>query len=584
MGAVVSENTAYFDITDLLSFLDKSPIVTGIQRVQVEAILALQGGEQPGGDCKCAYFGSDFVWRAVSVGEFCALFGRTDLSDAKWQAQVSKFINEVLHGGEVEFAAGDTLYFLGATWGIPGLFESLRDPRCEGVRFVFYLHDIIPIKFPEYFTPDSEVIFSYWIFNISFFATAVICNSHSTRKDFVEKTGFDRPTSVVNLNIKPNFALTDTKSCQDYFLAKNGLSPQAYVLMVGTVEPRKNHIAIVNVWTDLKRRFGKNCPKLVIVGRIGWNARDICQHIAMMSRETDILHLRNVRDEELAQLYEHCFFTVYASRYEGWGLPVTESLAFGKVCVSGNNSSLPEAGQGLTVLMDDRSERDIGEKVSNLIKNPVLVSKQEKRIRSKVRFKTWLDFGCEIRAIESVLPSVSVSTVPTIDPDTSYWFGRGKWSNAFSGNTPGELLRTGPGWRPAEDWGSWCNSQKSEILFGLSSDGDYDCYLLVVGPPGGAKLRLVSGNGPIWEGLVVKQKLIWGRLGMITAGEQVRLEVQCEELAEPSRWPTPPAGPTFGAGWIAMRVQHREDEGACTNENHKTLSVLREFLELNKED
>jgi hypothetical protein len=144
---------------------------------------------------------------------------------------------------------------------------------------------------------------------------------------------------------------------------------------------------------------------------------------------------------------------------------------------------------------------------------------------------------------------------------------------------PGELLKTGSGWGPAENWGSWCNARKSRILFCVSEDGDFDCYLLVTGPPGGVKLRLVSGNDPIWEGLVVKQKLIWGRLGPVTAGEQIRLEIQCDRLVDPSRWLTLPAGPVFGAGWVALLLQHREEAGTGKNEDHRTLSVLQEFLQ-----
>ncbi len=64
------ETTVYFDISDLLSFLKASPVVTGIQRVQVEAILALQNENETANRVKCACFGSDFVWRTVSIKAF----------------------------------------------------------------------------------------------------------------------------------------------------------------------------------------------------------------------------------------------------------------------------------------------------------------------------------------------------------------------------------------------------------------------------------------------------------------------------------------------------------------------------------
>jgi len=566
--------TAYFDITSLLEFLKKSPTVTGLERVQVDALLAQEAQYDLASNSACIVFGQDFKWRSVSIKDFCRLFRQSDLAHKSWQAKLSAFAGKVSDRDPVVLASGDVVYFLRASWNTGGYFESLRDLRRGGVRCIFYMHDTIPLKFPEYFTSDAETVFSYWIYNIAIVADAVICNSQATRKDFLALTGFSGPTYVVDLNIRPRFALADEKDTCSNVLADHGLSRGNYVLMVGTIEPRKNHAAIASIWNRLGNRFGDSCPKLVIVGRIGWNAKGICKHIEMMNSSGRIVHLEEIRDCELAQLYRHCFFTVYASRYEGWGLPVTESLAFGKVCVSSDNSSLPEAGRGLTILVEDGNEREFETKLAELVENPVLVRNQEEQIRARASFKTWLSFYRQLRGVEPKLKPISQCFVPVVEPNTSYWFGRGRQPNAFSGSMPGEILRSGPGWLPPADWGIWNNARKSSVVFSVSEDGDFDCYVLVMGPSGGARMILSSRDMILWEGVVVEQKLIWGRLGAVAASEEIRLSIESEPLASPSS-----GEPTVLVGWSAMQLLPGQGDSAPMIEGHRTLSILRAFLE-----
>jgi hypothetical protein len=126
--------------------------------------------------------------------------------------------------------------------------------------------------------------------------------------------------------------------------------PRPYALFVGTVEARKNHLLALNAWRELIARHGEeNVPDLVCVGRLGWHSGEFLDEYVTthgLGGKVSVLSA-SVSDAELARFYTHAEFTVYPSRYEGWGLPVSESLAFGKVPVVAHNSSLPEAGRDL---------------------------------------------------------------------------------------------------------------------------------------------------------------------------------------------------------------------------------------------
>lgn len=569
--------TVYFDVTELLVFLNTSPIVTGIQRVQVEAILARDSERHPERPIKCIIFGPDQIWRTLPDGQFAHLISRAEQGIADWQAWITRFSRTLSAAEPVVFSAGDVIYFLGTTWHTHGLYESLCGLSRDGVKCIFYLHDIIAIKHPEYVWQSFETTFSYNLYAISKVADAIICNSEATRRDFLELSGYDRLVKVVNLAAQPKFALANPAKHRPATLSRYELERHNYVLMVGTVEPRKNHIAVANVWNDLSKRFGDACPTLVIAGRVGWNAEGICQQLELMNRSGKILHLQSLEDNELGHLYHNCMFTLYASRYEGWGLPVTESLAFGKLCVCANNSSLTEAGQGLAIHFDERSERELLDILTRLIQQPHMVHEQEQRIRNKATFKTWQTIVHEIHEVGKTLQPSPDDITPEIAPASSYWFGRGKQPNAFSGEMPGEFLRTGQGWHFAEENVSWSTGGKSGLTFRPSKAGNFDCYIHVTGPPGGTHMELSFPDEILWEGFVDGERLVCFYLGNLAAGEVVRLHIHSDQRQKHPSPHTNPKNTVTGIGLIALQIRDRNYGSNQGGNTHATLEVLKSF-------
>ncbi|MDT8349839.1 glycosyltransferase, partial [Roseomonas mucosa] len=88
-------------------------------------------------------------------------------------------------------------------------------------------------------------------------------------------------------------------------------------------------------------------------GRVGWLVADLMQQLENAEWLGGKIRLvRDPSDEELLALYRGCRFTLFPSLFEGWGLPVSESLALGRPCIASNRTSLPEAGGALARYFD----------------------------------------------------------------------------------------------------------------------------------------------------------------------------------------------------------------------------------------
>src|SRR5260370_4260389 len=161
--------------------------------------------------------------------------------------------------------------------------------------------------------------------------------------------------------------------------------PPRYVLLVSTIELRKNHRLLVRVWQRLLERHGTNLvPNLVFAGKIGWLVDDLLDDLqASDCLNGKIVLLRSLSDAELQQAYRSCLFTVFPSLSEGWGLPIAESLAHGKFCLASNRTSIPEVGGDLIDYFDPSDDDDALAKIERMLFQPGYVTEREARLRAE---------------------------------------------------------------------------------------------------------------------------------------------------------------------------------------------------------
>ena len=146
-------------------------------------------------------------------------------------------------------------------------------------------------------------------------------------------------------------------------------------------------------------------PQLVFVGLQGWGVGDLLADLRLDPRIKQYVNILNhVTDDDLVRLYSSAYFTVYPSLYEGWGLPVAESLAHGKLCLATTAASVPEVGGTLIDYIDPWDVDSWAQKIQWYCDNPQDLRAREERIRRDYKVDSWS--YCAKFILESLKPGV----------------------------------------------------------------------------------------------------------------------------------------------------------------------------------
>jgi glycosyltransferase involved in cell wall biosynthesis len=252
------------------------------------------------------------------------------------------------------------------------VFQSIDPflPPTKGKKTIATVHDVGAIRFPQWF--EKNVLrWNRYIEHSLRSATAVIVPSLSTKADVMEyyQIGIER-LAVIRPPVNPIFRPVHSTEHDSSVRIKHGLlSP--FVLFVGTLEPRKNIVALLKAF-ELFRRRGQFDLDLVVVGRRGWMFQEILETIKNSPVRQSIHYLDFISDEELAGLYRICEFFVYPSHYEGHGSPVVEAMASGKAVITSNTSSLKEIAEGSALLVDPHSLEELAQAMHSLLEDSEL--------------------------------------------------------------------------------------------------------------------------------------------------------------------------------------------------------------------
>jgi glycosyltransferase involved in cell wall biosynthesis len=477
---VDSNQFLFFDISDLLGYFPHNRLPTGIQRVQVNTILALLDKAEGWSVGLCCFVERDATWRSVPAGLFrnvCAMsVAGGDATAPGWRAQVASLHTAVEAGPTFVFPHGATLVNLGTSWWVENYFMYLREAkRQSAIRFIPFVHDMIPVLLPDYCIHELVHEFIDWLDGIIEHADGFLANSDATKADLIALAGrLGRTIASDEVGVIPLAAdvRSGGGSTADALVARRGLRSGNYVLFVSTVEIRKNHLGAFDAWQRLLALHGREkTPTLVCVGKRGFRSEQIYSRLETSPELRDrVLMLDRVDDEELAALYAHALFTVYPSFYEGWGLPVTESLCHGKVPLIADNSSLPQAGGGFAVPFESGSLGSFVTGLESLIFDASARQRCEERIRRDYRPRTWGEVARDIAARVATLPPPSEDgAAALLAPPGYYPMVRNRALGLDHHRASGELLRSGGGWWRLEDFGCWTRAGGGEVRFRLAA-------------------------------------------------------------------------------------------------------------------
>jgi len=356
--------------------------LTGITRTVAFVVRVFLEENYPFRFCKYDEISRRFI--IVSKDELLRWFVENGLEIPSELEEKSKSRGEI-----AVFKSGDILVELGANWNFKHYIETIYlIKKKSGINYISMVYDLIPCLMPHTFGPGFGSYFYKWFGNTLHCADLLMSISENTTADILNFCTDNNITPPPVSQIRLGDESFRSSSASD---VAGNKSSRSSVLMVSTIENRKNHRLLYNLWRELIVENGKDfVPDLLLIGRQGWGTNDLVKSIKddMIVAES-IQILNEINDLELEALYDQCLFTIFPSLYEGWGLPVAESLARGKCCLASSASSLPEIVENLLPVLHPHDFISWKKNVMHLIEDNKFRGETEEEIKRQYAITTW---------------------------------------------------------------------------------------------------------------------------------------------------------------------------------------------------
>ncbi len=303
----------------------------------------------------------------------------------------SKFPCTLPRGFVQPFDTGDVYISLGLDWDQKDLVFLYELKTRLRLKVILFCYDIIPILMPQYCVDGVPQKFPEYFSNAAWCADKILCISECSRRDlkeFLETVGAPIPAlDVVQLGSN---ILANTGTGTHPSPAVEKICRHRFILFVSTIESRKNHETLYRAYKHLLDRRNKDLPLLVFVGMQGWGVEKLMAALLSDKQTKPYIRILNhISDNDLANLYLNAMFTVFPSLYEGWGLPVAESLAYGKFCLSSSAASIPEVGGTLVEYIDPRDMSKWAERIKWYVDHTDDLTARENKIKNEYKPMTW---------------------------------------------------------------------------------------------------------------------------------------------------------------------------------------------------
>lgn len=467
------------DITDLMVFLSDNSRVTGIQRVQACLVAELLQSNISGGDFVVenkiiSYYdpiSADIYAVTASAMRdlFAALAGdKGNLNQIK-EALARVYSSKT----KINPRKGDSYIILGAFWIFGSFSNHWLRLKIQGVKIGVYIYDLIPLTHPQ-FVHDStrEAVIGLFGELVALADFLLTISNYVAREAEIfirDRLGRKLPIHAVPLAHELPVSSAD-EQLDSAFLDQ---VPGEFALCVCTLEGRKNHLLLLNIWRSLTQKLGEHCPSLVLVGKWGWRIEEF-QRELFDSNYLDgkIVIFHDLSDVELGHLYSKCIFTLFPSFVEGWGLPVGESLAYGKPCIASNTSSIPEVGTDFCRYINPYDALGALQIVERTVTDRADLAAWTKRIATEFKVRTWADVTRDFfEKTQTLVASLPATTEPAVT------LSAGKVYNLTTSRVKGQdddwrdrivAFALVENWYPIENWGAWSSKRVAKLSFGTT--------------------------------------------------------------------------------------------------------------------
>jgi glycosyltransferase involved in cell wall biosynthesis len=245
--------------------------------------------------------------------------------------------------------------------------------------------------------------------------------SHAVKKEMIEHLRLpEEKITVTHLGVDARFAPM-TEGERDTILARYGLKGTAYILSVGTLEPRKNLVTLLGAYAAISPKTQERHP-LVLAGGQGWLMDDLDQRVQSLGLSATVRRIGYVPDADLPALYGGAVVFVYPSLYEGFGLPPLEAMACGTPVIVSNVSSLPEVVGDAGIQVEPKNVAGWTGAMRNVLEDDTLRTTLRNRGLEQAKQFSWEKCARETHKVYEKCLGKTL----THPPDTLSLTGRGK--------------------------------------------------------------------------------------------------------------------------------------------------------------
>ncbi|NMB57329.1 glycosyltransferase family 4 protein [Candidatus Beckwithbacteria bacterium] len=230
---------------------------------------------------------------------------------------------------------------------LPSLFFTPGHyaPRFSPIPTVVSIMDLAFLKFPnEFLSKDLNQLVAWTKYSVKN-AKHIFAISEATKKDIIENYQItEDKITVTYLGFDYKKLEHDEQDESFQKFAINFDLQSKYLLYIGTLQPRKNLIRLIEAFAQMKKSEDYRKLKLIIVGKKGWLYENIFAKVKELGLSKEIIFTGFVSEYEKIQLLKHAYCLVLPSLYEGFGIPVLEAMTLGVLVLASHVSSLPEIG------------------------------------------------------------------------------------------------------------------------------------------------------------------------------------------------------------------------------------------------
>ncbi len=303
------------DVTRLVDRAMQGRLPTGVDRVSLEYIRYF-------GQRATALVRFSGQWIELSLADSDRVFDALLSPNRNFNALVRRAVSKSFLGSVGRRFSDPRFFFNTGHSGLEKAYYAHFLQR-SALKPLYFVHDLIPVTHPEYCRPGEAARHRVRMDTMLSTGQGVISNSAATLAEFAayaKASASPIPETAV--------ALLAPARLPEPVAAPPLDAP--YFVMLGTIEPRKNHWLLLQLWRQLIERLGEAAPRLVIIGQRGWE----CENVVDLLERCETLkgfvfEQPACSDSELASWLHHSRALIFPSFAEGYGMPLAEALAMG---------------------------------------------------------------------------------------------------------------------------------------------------------------------------------------------------------------------------------------------------------------